>query len=145
VSFGKFFGHQKLSNFSAPPKKVEDEPKVPGIGVGIDYQTLGNLDKNIFVKGQKQKDAGKAKKTPSVPAAAAKAPAGVEEAVQKEGLAAGGDYQTMADIDQVFFLIFKVYWFLEDKGGKKSFCDIFSVCHWKTSKISQKHFFPHFF
>uniref|UniRef100_A0A915NSS6 DOMON domain-containing protein n=1 Tax=Meloidogyne floridensis TaxID=298350 RepID=A0A915NSS6_9BILA len=83
-----------------PPKKVEDEPKVPGIGVGIDYQTLGNLDKNIFVKGQKQKDAGKAKKTPSVPAAAAKAPAGVEEAVQKEGLAAGGDYQTMADIDQ---------------------------------------------
>uniref|UniRef100_A0A915M8D3 DOMON domain-containing protein n=1 Tax=Meloidogyne javanica TaxID=6303 RepID=A0A915M8D3_MELJA len=86
-----------------PPKKVEDEPKVPGIGVGIDYQTLGNLDKNIFVKGQKQKDAGKAKKTPSVPAAAAKAPAGVEEAVQKEGLAAGGDYQTMADIDQNVF------------------------------------------
>ncbi|CAK5085420.1 unnamed protein product [Meloidogyne enterolobii] len=39
-----------FSSFSAPPKKVEDEPKTPGIGVGIDYQTLGNLDKNIFVK-----------------------------------------------------------------------------------------------
>ena len=98
---------------------MEDEPKVPGIGVGIDYQTLGNLDKNIFVKGQKQKDAGKAKKTPSVPAAAAKAPAGVEEAVQKEGLAAGGDYQTMADIDQVFILIFKGIRLLVSRGNEE--------------------------
>ncbi|CAK5092172.1 unnamed protein product [Meloidogyne enterolobii] len=96
-------GKKGVKGKKPPPKKVEDEPKTPGIGVGIDYQTLGNLDKNIFVKNQKQKDAGKAKKTPSVPAAAAKAPAGVEEAVQKEGLAAGGDYQTMADIDQNVF------------------------------------------
>lgn len=76
----------------------EDQPRAEGMGVGKDYQTLGNLDKNIFVKGQKQKE-GKVKKTTSTPDQ--KPPAGVDEKPQKEGLAAGGDYQTMADIDQV--------------------------------------------
>uniref|UniRef100_A0A1I8BQN1 HABP4_PAI-RBP1 domain-containing protein n=1 Tax=Meloidogyne hapla TaxID=6305 RepID=A0A1I8BQN1_MELHA len=87
----------------APPNVREDQPRAAGVGVGLDYQTLGNLDKNIFVKGQKQKEGGKAKTTPSVPAQDQKPPAGVDEVPQKEGLAAGGDYQTMADIDQNVF------------------------------------------
>uniref|UniRef100_A0A915NL09 Uncharacterized protein n=1 Tax=Meloidogyne floridensis TaxID=298350 RepID=A0A915NL09_9BILA len=42
-----------------PPRIQEEKPRKEGVAAVKDYQTLGNLDANIFLKEQKKKGGGK--------------------------------------------------------------------------------------
>uniref|UniRef100_A0A915M5I9 Uncharacterized protein n=1 Tax=Meloidogyne javanica TaxID=6303 RepID=A0A915M5I9_MELJA len=88
---------------------LKEEGKSEGIGQGLAYQTLGNLDKDIFLQGAP----GKPGQGPPPPAgggspAAAGGPKEVNEGKQ-EGIGQGQDYQTWNQLDQNVFV--------KSKGG----------------------------
>uniref|UniRef100_A0A915M0D5 Uncharacterized protein n=1 Tax=Meloidogyne javanica TaxID=6303 RepID=A0A915M0D5_MELJA len=94
----------KESKTKSKKKKEETKPVLKneshdqkGMGAGDDYQTLGNLDRNIFIKGG-SKDGGSP--TP---------PAGGQQPVLKEekhdaGIGGGADYQTLDNLDRNIFV-----------------------------------------
>uniref|UniRef100_A0A1I8B3W1 Uncharacterized protein n=1 Tax=Meloidogyne hapla TaxID=6305 RepID=A0A1I8B3W1_MELHA len=91
---------------------LKEEGKAEGIGQGLAYQTLGDLNKDIFLQGAPGKPAQtKPLSFPSTegPPAAAGGPKEVNEG-QQEGVGQGQDYQTWNQLDQNVFV--------KSKGGQ---------------------------
>ena len=73
-------------------KEVHDVGVGVGVGDGADYQTLGNLDQNIFVKNEKKEAPPLAKPTIK------------DERDNQQGVGDGADYQTLGNLDRNIFV-----------------------------------------